>query len=126
MAEINSNKEKAVTFLNLTASGRVVEAYDRFVDAEFKHHNQYFSGDLNTLKQGMIDSAKQMPNKIFEIKMVLHDQNLVSVYSHFKRDENDSGFAVMHILKFKNDRIVEMWDMMQEINKNSPNKNGMF
>ncbi|MGZ6485526.1 MAG: nuclear transport factor 2 family protein [Pseudobdellovibrio sp.] len=126
MPVMKSNKEIATFFLNLAANGEVEEAYEKFVAPDFKHHNQYFSGDRESLKQGMIESAQKKPNKKFEIKMVIQDEDVVSAFSHLKFHADDIGMAVVHILKFKNEKIIEMWDLGQPIPKDSPNKNGMF
>jgi predicted SnoaL-like aldol condensation-catalyzing enzyme len=32
----------------------------------------------------------------------------------------------MHILRLKDNKIVEMWDFAQEVPKDMPNENGMF
>ena len=38
----------------------------------------------------------------------------------------ERGFAVVHIFRFDGDRIVELWDLAQEVPDHSPNANGMF
>jgi len=40
MAE--ENKDRAVRFLKMAASGEVREAYARFVGPGFRHHNPFF------------------------------------------------------------------------------------
>lgn len=40
-----TNKEKAVSFLQLVASGKVRDAYQRHIGPGFCHHNPYFPGD---------------------------------------------------------------------------------
>ena len=39
-----TNKERAVSFLELAASGQVQEAYSRFVGTGFRHHNPFSKG----------------------------------------------------------------------------------
>tara|TARA_R110000796_G_scaffold88850_3_gene191833 strand:+ start:43799 stop:43912 length:114 start_codon:yes stop_codon:yes gene_type:complete len=34
--------------------------------------------------------------------------------------------AVVHIFRFKKERIIELWDLGQVISKDSPNENGLF
>jgi len=34
--------------------------------------------------------------------------------------------AAVHIVRFDGDRIVEMWDVGQQVPAESPNENGMF
>jgi len=119
-------KEIAQTFLRMTAAGKVREAYDQYVASDFRHHNQYFPGDRQSLFKGMEESAVQVPHKSFEIKQLIGDGDRVMVYSHFKMKPEDTGFGVVHILRFQNEKIVEMWDLMQPISPDSPNQNGMF
>jgi predicted SnoaL-like aldol condensation-catalyzing enzyme len=121
-----SNKEKAKSFLNLAASGKVREAYDKYVALPFIHHNQYFKGDRKSLMIAMEENHKKNPNKVFEIKQVLEDGNRVATYSKVIMGPDDLEVAVVHIFKFENGLITELWDLGQPISKDSPNENGIF
>lgn len=48
------------------------------------------------------------------------------LYSHVKQNKEELGKAIVHIFRFQNGQIVEMWDIGQQIPENSPNENGMF
>lgn len=122
-----TRKEIAHQFLRMAASGDVQAAYDKFVSAEFKHHNQYFKGDRQSLLEAMQASHKQSPNKNFTIKYTYEDEDTVIVHSLVERaNGNDFHIAVVHILKIKDHKIIEMWDLGQQIIKDSPNENGLF
>ena len=122
-----SNKEKAIGFLKLAGTGQVKEAYDKFVALEFRHHNQYFKGDRQSLLVAMETAAKNAPNKSIETKFVYEDGPTVIAHSHVTRVNADQAeVAVVHIMKFENEKITELWDIGQLIDKNSPNENGMF
>jgi hypothetical protein len=43
----STRKEIARSFLSLVSSGRVGEAYEGYVSANFLHHNPYFKGNVN-------------------------------------------------------------------------------
>ena len=45
MTKARSRKDTAKAFLRLAATGKVGEAYERFVGPGFRHHNPYFRGD---------------------------------------------------------------------------------
>lgn len=122
----SSNKEQAVSFLQLVASGRVDEAYERYIDPSFIHHNQYFRGDVDSLKVAMKENAVETPNKTLEVKHAIEEGEMVAVHSHIKQNPEDLGAAVVHIFRFQNERIVEAWDLGQPVSENSPNENGMF
>jgi predicted SnoaL-like aldol condensation-catalyzing enzyme len=121
---MSSNKESAKSFLRLTALGEVEEAFSKHVSPSMKHHNQYFKGDGESLKSAMQENASKMPNKVFEIKMMLEDQDRVMAFSQLKTSTME--LAVVHIMKFRDGKIVELWDLTQPLSKDSPNENGMF
>lgn len=121
-----SHKEKAITFLQLVAQGNVREAYQQYISPNFSHHNPYFPGDANSLMLAMEENADKNPNKKLDIKLSIQEGDLVTVYSHVKQNPDDLGGAVVHIFRFQDNLIVEMWDVGQAIPENSPNENGMF
>ncbi|WP_284035806.1 nuclear transport factor 2 family protein [Neobacillus sp. 114] len=122
----NSLKENAVSFLQLVASGEVREAYSRYISTDFRHHNPFFRGDADSLMLAMEENAAQNPNKSLEVKRVIEDEDMVVVYSHIKQKPDDLGVAVVHIFRFNDESIVELWDVGQLIPENSPNENGVF
>ncbi|HYK74294.1 MAG TPA: nuclear transport factor 2 family protein [Pseudoneobacillus sp.] len=124
--ETLSLKEKAVSFLKLVASGRVREAYQKFIGPDFRHHNAYFKGDAQSLMIAMEENATQNPDKTFEIKRSIEDGEFVWVHSHVKQNQDDPGAALVHIFLFHNGLIVEAWDIGMAIPENSPNENGIF
>jgi predicted SnoaL-like aldol condensation-catalyzing enzyme len=119
-------KEKAVSFLQLVASGKVREAYETFISPDFRHHNPYFRGDSESLMLSMEENAIMNPDKILEVKLAIQEQDTVAVHSHVKQNPEDLGGAVVHIFRFQDNQIVELWDIGQPIPENSPNENGIF
>ena len=121
-----NKKDIAVSFLQLVASGKIREAYDKYVHSDFRHHNAYFKGDRGSLKAAMEEAQQRNPNKALDIKMALEDGDRVAVLSHVKQNPQDRGSAVVHIFRFNGNHVVEMWDLGQQIPENMPNENGMF
>lgn len=121
-----SKTDIATEFLSLCAGGRVQEAYDKHVATDFRHHNAWFPGDRQSLLDGMAQSAKAEPNKSFTVKQAIESGDRVALLSHLRRAAADVDMAVVHILRFDGGKIVEMWDVGQEIPKDSPNALGMF
>ncbi|MEH7085832.1 nuclear transport factor 2 family protein [Neobacillus drentensis] len=121
-----SFKEKDVSFLQLVASGKVREAYQRYIGPDFRHHNPYFRGDADSLMLAMEENAALNPNKILEVKLAIQEKDTVAVHSHVKQHPEDLGGAVVHIFRFQDNKIVELWDIGQPIPEDSPNENGMF
>ena len=122
-----SPREMAIAFLQAAASGRVREAYERYVHSDFRHHNPYFPGDRESLLRAMEEAAVASPNKSIEPKRVLEDGDLVAVHSRVRRaDPNAPDIAVVHILRFQDGLIMEEWEAGNEVPPDSPNQNGAF
>lgn len=103
-----SNKEKAISFLQLVASGKVREAYQSYVGPGFLHHSPYFRGETESLMSAMEENASKNPDKVFEVKRSLEDGELVAVHSHVKQNPKDLGAVVVHIFRFEDGQIVEL------------------
>jgi predicted SnoaL-like aldol condensation-catalyzing enzyme len=121
-----SQREIATSFLKLAATGKVREAYDKYVALNLRHHNAFFRGDRESLLLAMEESAAQNPDTKIETKLTLEDKDLVATYSRVQHKPGDLGIAVVHIFRFENGKIVELWDLGLAIPQNSPNENGMF
>lgn len=119
-------KAQAGNFLQLIVEGKIDEAYERYVSADLQHHNPYFPGDAESLKNAMKENDGMSPNKTLEVKQTIEEGERVMVYSHIKQNPEDLGAAVVHIFRFHEGEIVEMWDVGQPVPEESPNKNGMF
>lgn len=119
-------KEKAEKFLILCASGKVHDAYAKYIGKDFIHHNPYFHGDAQSLLKGMEDNATANPNKICEIQRSAQEGNIVFVHSKVRMNLDHLGIAVVHIFRFYENFIVELWDVGQPVPENMINTNGMF
>jgi predicted SnoaL-like aldol condensation-catalyzing enzyme len=122
----DNKMDAAVAFLEMASSGEVREAYAKFVGLGFRHHNPYFEGSAGSLQAGMEENAQQNPDKVLEVKRVIAEGEFVVVHSHVRQKPDELGGAVVHIFRFENDRIVELWDLGQPVPEDSPNQYGMF
>jgi predicted SnoaL-like aldol condensation-catalyzing enzyme len=124
--DLPTRKEIAISFLKLAASGNVREAYAKHIAPDFRHHNPYFKGDAESLMQGMAQNAAQFPHKIFEVQRALEDGDLVAVHSRVRLNPEHRGIALVHIFRFREHAIVELWDLGQPVPEVSANEFGMF
>ena len=119
-------KEIGKDFLTLCSSGHSREAFKLYVAKNFKHHNIFFRGDADSLMVAMEEGSKENPNRVFDIKHIIMDGDLVAYHSFIQQSNSDAGLAVVHILKFSQNKIIEMWDMHQQVPENMVNENGLF
>jgi predicted SnoaL-like aldol condensation-catalyzing enzyme len=119
-------KEIAVNFLKLAARGNSREAFSKYTNLNFRHHNPHFKGDAESLMIAMEENAKKNPDKTLSVQHVLQENDLVAVHSWVKMNPDDRGVAIVHIYRFEGDRISELWDIAQPMPENSPNEYGMI
>jgi predicted SnoaL-like aldol condensation-catalyzing enzyme len=119
-------KSAAMDFLRKAAAGKASEAFALHVSAGFRHHNPYFRGDAESLKNAMQQNAAANPGKIFEIQRALQEGDLVAVHSRVRQNPKGRGAAVVHLFRFSQGRIEELWDVGQAEPEKSVNENGMF
>jgi predicted SnoaL-like aldol condensation-catalyzing enzyme len=121
-----SLKAAATSFLRLAASGNARQAFATYVGPGFRHHNPFFSGDAETLMAAMDQNAAENPGKLLEVQRTIEEANLVAVHSRVRQKPGDVGAAVVHIFRFENALIVELWDVGQPVPEPSHNEHGMF
>jgi predicted SnoaL-like aldol condensation-catalyzing enzyme len=122
----NSLKAAAADFLTMVASGRVNEAFEKHAAHNFRHHNPYFPDNARSLMAAMAENAARNPGKTLDIKLAVEDGDHVWIFSHVRQKPEDRGVAMVHIFRFENRRIVELWDIGQPVPETSPNELGMF
>ena len=119
-------KETALAFLKLAASGKVSEAFEKYISRNFRHHNPHFRGDAKSLKAGMMEAHQKFPDTTLEVKHVFEEGDLVAVHSRVIHSAEAPEISVVHIFHFDDRRIGEMWDIGMQGPQDSPNENGMF
>jgi predicted SnoaL-like aldol condensation-catalyzing enzyme len=83
----------------------------------------HFPGDAAALRTGMDDNARENPGKRLDVQHALEDGDLVAVHSRVKHRPDDPGAALVHLFRFEQGRIAELWDVAQEVPARSVNHN---
>lgn len=121
-----NNKDKVRSFFKLLAEQKVKEAYDTYVAAEFKHHNQHTKAGRQALLEGMTDAHNQFPSMTITVKQIFEDGDFVITHSLVKMSPDHSGFACVHISRFKDGKIAEFWDLATPVLEDGVNTDGAF
>lgn len=117
-----NHKQIAEEFLTMIIGWQIQEAFDQFTGEPFVHHNQYTKPGKEELIKWMQWNQEHFPEKIFDIQMIIDEWDHVMTYSMLKFTPDHPGMKVVHILRFKNDKIVEMRDVWQQIEPDAINK----
>lgn len=102
------------------------DAADRFIAPDYIQHNQWVDTGLEPLKAFLRKVRGENPDAVHDIKRRFADGDHVIVHYHVRRWDGDTGFAVMDIFRVEGDRIVEHWDVVQDVPAESPNPHSPF
>jgi predicted SnoaL-like aldol condensation-catalyzing enzyme len=123
---MKSRKEIAVEFLQLVIDGRIDEAYKNHVDMTGRHHNTHVEAGFAALRDSMRENHAQFPAKQISVKHVTGEDDVVVVHSRIKLGPEEAELSAVHIFRFREETIAEMWDVVQPVPTDSSNRDGAF
>ena len=125
-AKMERNKKNVVEFYNAVLNEKDFEKASKYVGATYIQHNPIGADGLEGIK-GFINFLKaKFPNNKSEIKRVFADGNYVIVHVHAVREPGTKGQAIIDIFRLENGKIVEHWDVVQDVPEQALNNNTMF
>jgi predicted SnoaL-like aldol condensation-catalyzing enzyme len=125
-AQLESNKKTAIAFYDAAINQKNYDAAIKYLGAHYRQHNPTAADGAEGLK-GFIDFLKsKYPNQKGEIRHVVAEGDLVVLHVHSTRGDNTPGRAIVDIFRLENGKVVEHWDVIQDIPEKASNNNGMF
>ncbi|KMS74727.1 SnoaL-like polyketide cyclase [Streptomyces viridochromogenes] len=103
-----------------------LSALDRYWGAEYHQHNPNIADGVAGAKAGLGGFFEQFPQLKVTPKRVIAEGDLVAVHSHYVAVPGERGQAVVDLFRVRGGKIVEHWDVLQDVPATSANDNGMF
>lgn len=103
-----------------------ISAFDTYWGPEYQQHNPTFPNGVDAVKAGMGAYFQQFPDMSVSRKRVIAEGDLVAVHSHSVRTPGERGQAILDLFRVRNGKIVEHWDVIQDVPETSANDNTMF
>lgn len=128
------DRKKIVTaYFDLVASGKFKESL-RFFAPDCKTHNPFTSGSMGNIADAQMAASKDFSNTSnmepeFAVKHLLSDGDLVAAHTELlfnKSKPDQGGLRQIHLFRFDGNKIVEYWDVTQQVLPNMPNASGAF
>ncbi len=125
-ATLEANKKVAVGFYEAAINRKDYDAAAKFLGPQYKQHNPTAADGAEGLK-GFIDFLKaKFPKQHGDIKQVIAEGDKVVLHVHSTREDGTPGRAIVDIFRIANGKVVEHWDVIQDIPEKAANQNGMF
>ena len=124
--DYETNKKNVATFYDVLINKKDFQAASRFIGTEYKQHNPLVADNPEGLEEFVNFLRTEFPEAKSEIKRVFADGDYVILHVHSLRKLNTRGRAIVEIFRLEDGKIVEHWDVLQEIPAESANPNGMF
>jgi predicted SnoaL-like aldol condensation-catalyzing enzyme len=125
-AQMDANKKAVVEFYDLAINQKNFEAAAKFLGPRYVQHNPRAADGPEGLKAFLAFLRDKFPDYHSDIKRVFADGDYVILHVHNVPTPGSRGNAIIDIFKLENGKIVEHWDVRQEIPEQSANSNTMF
>jgi predicted SnoaL-like aldol condensation-catalyzing enzyme len=122
--EETQNKKLVADFYQELFGDKNIEAIDRYIGETYIQHNPLLPDGKEALKEAVKIWFKNTPKEKVDIRHIGADGDLV--YIHTKVDFGGKANSVLDIFRISNGKIVEHWDLIQEVPAKSANPHPMF
>ncbi|MEO8306904.1 MAG: ester cyclase [Pseudomonadota bacterium] len=124
--QLEANKKVAQEFYDAAINRKDFDAAAKYLGNQYKQHNPTAADGAAGLKSFIEFLKTRFPNQRGDVKQVLAEGDLVMLHVLSTRGDNTPDRAIVDIFRIEKGKIVEHWDVIQDIPEKSANTNGMF
>jgi len=125
-ADLEANKKAVLEFYEAGLNKKDFEAAAKYFGPKYIQHNPGAPDGIEGFKTFVNFLKEKFPQSHSEIKKVFADGDHVILHVHAVREPGTRGRAIVDIFRLENGKIVEHWDVAQDIPEKIPHGNGMF
>ncbi|MFJ7270399.1 ester cyclase [Streptomyces sp. NPDC099050] len=129
MSDLQRNKQVVVDYYQTAFGGDPQKAVDDHFGPVYVQHNpdaqdgpEAFIGFVTWLRG-------EYPDLKLDIKRIIAEGDLVVTHAHLDLEPNNPdnpGRALADYFRLQDGKVVEHWDVIQDVPKSAANSNGMF
>lgn len=124
--QMEANKKAVVEFYQKGINDKDFDAEAKYLGPRYIQHNPGAKDGIDGFKAFVAFLKDKFPGYKSEIKRVFADGDYVILHVHNIREPGTRGRAIMDIFRLENGKIVEHWDVAQDIPETMAHNNGMF
>jgi predicted SnoaL-like aldol condensation-catalyzing enzyme len=129
MANLEYNKQVVVDYLLTAFSGNPEKAIADHLGPRYIQHNPEAQDGPEAFTGFMQWLHGQYPDINLDIKRIIAEGDMVVIHAHLDLEPgnlDNPGRALADFFRLEDGKVVEHWDVTQDVPKNSANENGMF
>jgi predicted SnoaL-like aldol condensation-catalyzing enzyme len=126
MSDLELNKRVVVDYYQTAFGGNPEKAVEEHFGDRYIQHNpdaadgpEAFIGFVKWLRS-------EHPQLTLDIKRVIAEGDMVATHSHLTLEPGQRGRALADFFRLEDGKVVEHWDVIQEVPEVTVNPNGMF
>lgn len=123
------NKQVVVDYYQTAFGGNPEKATSDHVGDRYVQHNPDAADGPKAFIAFVTWLRGEYPNLRLDIKQVIAEGNMVVTHSHLDLEPgnpDNPGRALADFFRLENGKVVEHWDVIQDVPKTAANANGMF
>jgi predicted SnoaL-like aldol condensation-catalyzing enzyme len=126
-SKLDRNKRNVLAFYEAGINNKDFAAAAELIGDRYIQHNPAIADGSDGFK-GRVDYIKEtFPQLRAEVKNIFADDDYVIAHVHGVRVPGQRGTAIVDIFRLDEDgKLIEHWDVMQDIPEKAENANGMF
>jgi predicted SnoaL-like aldol condensation-catalyzing enzyme len=125
-AQEEANKKVVLDLYEKGINQKDFEAAARHFGPRYVQHNPRAADGAEGFKAFIEFLKAKFPNYHSEVKRVFADGDYVILHVHNVPEPGQRGAAIVDIFKLENGKVVEHWDVRQDIPEKAANSNGML
>jgi predicted SnoaL-like aldol condensation-catalyzing enzyme len=120
------NEVMVAEFYDLAINRKDFAAAEKFMGPHYIQHTPSAPDGKEGLEQYIAYLRANLPDYHNEIKRCFSEGDFVILHVHNKPTKDSAGKAIVDIFRLEEGKVVEHWDVIQEIPADPKNDNTMF
>ena len=125
-AQQEANRKAVLAFYEKGLNQKDADGALAYVGDRYVQHNPGAADGPEGFRKFIGFLKEKFPNSKSEIKRSFVDGDYVILHVHSVREKDTRGRAIVDIFRLENGKIVEHWDVVQDVPEKAANTNGMF
>ncbi len=121
-----ANRKLVIEFYDAFFNKHEMAAAEKFLAEGYKQHNPMVPDGRKAVTDFFAGFFKSNPDARAKIVRTAVEGDIVWLHVHATSNKDDRGQAVIDIFRVQDGKIVEHWDVVQDVPEKSANNNTMF